>query len=319
MGTHTSTQTTINSFDISSFIEEHLRSPDHSWSIGISGAIGEFMYDEDEQITIEADADEIRVTTARGAMQINNVQGIKCLAYEEPSPCIKSWSQNVAFCIPESAAQTPQHSVLTELGVDQNAVVESSRGKLIFDMGVDSAILQFCVRTDDNELIRVLRENCGRPIFDSGNPASQAILDASPARVVISSLGRMEIESKIPKTPSETLVGPHTHLLPTLLASKRQGFAGIPEGYVEALTLYPEHPLFDKYGEKKAFKQSAYDEFQILLSNMGAQNYLQEKNRLNRAILENMEMDTIISGDLPWQRHAYKIAKMQAPLLKSFS
>jgi hypothetical protein len=251
-------------------------------------------------------------------MRIKNIPGTECIAYEEPSPCIKSWSQSVAFCIPESAITTPKRSVLTELGPDRNAVMESGREKLLFDMGVNSSTLQFCVRTNDDELLKVLRENCGRPIFESGNPAGQAIVDASPARVVISSIGRMEIENKIPKNPAETLVGPHTHLLPSLLASNRPGFSGLPEGYVEALTLYPEHPLFDKYGQKEDFKQSAYDNFQVLLNGMGRQNYLQEKNRLKQAILGNPEMDAIDSGELPWQRHAYQVAKMQAPLLKRF-
>lgn len=33
-------------------LEKHIRSAEHSWSIGVSGAIAEFMYEQDEQIVI---------------------------------------------------------------------------------------------------------------------------------------------------------------------------------------------------------------------------------------------------------------------------
>ena len=54
MSTRSYMDTTTNptgnsSFDVSSFIEEYLRSSVHSWSIGISGATGEFMYDDDDE------------------------------------------------------------------------------------------------------------------------------------------------------------------------------------------------------------------------------------------------------------------------------
>ena len=315
MGTHTSINTASGSIEITPFIEEHLRSAEHSWSIGISGAIGEFMYDNDEHVDITVANDQISAITERGAMRIDVSSELKCIAYEEPSPCTKSWSQSVAFCLPEPKANTPKYNVLTELGADHDAIVDSSSEKLLFDMGVGSSSLQFCVRTDDNELIAILRNNCGRPIFEPGNPASQAILDTSPARIVISALGRMEIENKIPTSASEVLVGPHTHLLPALLKSMRPGFTGLPEGYIEALTLYPEHPAFDKYGQKRDFKQSAYDNFQKLLKTFGPQNYYQEKSLLKEKILQGAELGKAEQSNSPWQKHAFRILKMQTPYL----
>ncbi len=315
MGTLTSTAADTD-FNIASFIEEHLSSPDHNWSIGISGAIGEFMYDNDEQISIEKNGKQVNIITPRGAMQINTDTNIKCVAYEEPSPCTKSWSQSVAFCLSESDARGEKNNRLTELGPDKNAITASSRKKILFDMGVGSAYLQFCVRTDEAGLLEILRNNCGRSIFEEGNPASMAILEASPARVVISALGRIEIESKIPTTPEETHAGPHTHLLPALLNAQRKTHVELPDGYVEVLTLYPEHPVFDKYGQSRKFDVSAYDKFQTLLNEFASEDYCSEKNRIRKAMLNETKHNDIDHGDIPLQVLAYRVAKLQVPFLK---
>ena len=62
------------------------------------------------------------------------------------------------------------------------------------------------------------------------------LLAASPDRVVSSPVGRIEVSGPIQRAvPS----GPHTHLLPDLLAQERllePGFA-LPEGYVACATL----------------------------------------------------------------------------------
>ena len=37
---------------LTDILKSHLESPVHAWSIGISGAIGEFMYDENEAVEL---------------------------------------------------------------------------------------------------------------------------------------------------------------------------------------------------------------------------------------------------------------------------
>ncbi len=316
MDINTEINTANTSVNISAFIEGYVRSSVHSWSIGIPGAIAEFMYDDDEYVDIKVDNTQISVTTARGAMQIDIPPGIKCVAYEKVSPCMKSWSQAVAFCMPESTALCKRHEVLTESGNDNNAIYSSSRQQALFDMGVGSSFLQFCIRSNDNDLVKILRNNCGRSIFEPGNPASQAILDASPTRVVISALGRIEVNGKIPVDSSELPVAPHTHLLPALLKSTNCPGTHVPAGFIEALTLYPEHPVFDKYGRDKAFKQSAYDDFQRLLSEHGSGEYCHEKSRAYKEILQNTGAGQLKTYAGPSQRLAWRIAELQAPFIK---
>jgi len=308
----------INSpVNIASFIEQHLRSSEHSWSIGIPGAIGEFMYDENEAVEFHINETQICATTPRGAMRIHIMDDLRCVAYEELSSCTRSWSQNVAFCIPENRAKLEQNNVLTYLGADENSINVSSRQKQLFDLGVDSPWLQFCIRTSDKDFLKLLKENSGRSIFESGNPVAMAVLENSPARVVTSALGRVEIETKIPQKATETLAGPHTHLLPTLLNSKKSPASEFPKGYVEVLSLYPEHPVFDKYGEVKLFQRPAYDNFQSLLTDYGFQDYRDEKNRINRELSEGLDTSHVTPGESSWQRRAFRIAKMQAAFLNN--
>lgn len=312
MSTNTIIETkTVN---IRSLIEEHLRSPEHSWSIGISGAIGEFMYDENEQVEVDVSADEISVLTARGAMSIKLGADIKCLAYEEMSSCTRSWSQNVVFFMPEEQAKLQENNVLTDLGFDKGSINTLSRGKQLFDLGVDSKQLQFCIRTDNKEFLKILKENCGRSIFDADNPVAAAVLEYSPARVVVSALGRIEIETRIPTTASETLSGPHTHLLPALLKAKQAAAVDLPCGYVEVLSLYPEHPAFDKYGEPRNFSKTAHDKFQDLLVVLGPAGYTSEKNRMNSSLLAGEE-ERATSSEIAKHLQMHRIAKIQAPFL----
>ncbi|MFT7459222.1 MAG: hypothetical protein ACI909_001899 [Planctomycetota bacterium] len=308
-----SNNTRIN---IPSFIKEHLRSAEHSWSIGISGAIGEFMYDNDEDVDIQSDDAQICIQSPRGAMRILLSDDLRCLAYEEISSCTRSWSQNVVFCVPESRAKIEKNNVLTYMSEDVQSINESSREKHLFDLGVDSPYLQFCIRTSDEKFTRLLTDNCGRSIFESGNPVATRVLENSPSRVVISALGRVEIETKIPQSASDTLAGPHTHLLPALLKANKAPVVGIPEGYVEALSLYPQHPAFDKYGDQKNFQRSAHEHFQNLLSEIGDEQYCVEKNRVSSLIKEDRSEDDDVSDYLPVQRRALRIAQIQAPFLE---
>jgi hypothetical protein len=302
------------SVNIRSLLEEHLRSSEHSWSIGISGAIGEFMYDENEHVELEVGADEISVFTARGAISIKLGADIKCLAYEEMSSCTRSWSQNVVFCMPEEQAKSPKNSVLTDLGVDKESINTLSRSKKLFDLGLESEKIQFCIRTDDEEFLKILEENCGKSIFDKDNPVAAAVLEYSPARVVISAVGRIEIETRIPTTASETQSGPHTHLLPALLKTNRQATVDLPRGYTEVLSLYPEHPAFDKYGESRNFSKTAHEKFQDLLKLLGPEGYTREKSRVN-SLLSTGEEDKMASTENDSRLQVHRIAKIQAPFL----
>jgi hypothetical protein len=90
----------------------------------------------------------------------------------------------------------------------------------------------------------------------------------------------------------------------------------LPHGYVEALTLYPEHPVFDKYGRPTPFNESAFNEFQKLLNKFGCKSYLDEKIKLSTETASDTDRPET-TAELPyWQAHASRIVKLQAPLLR---
>ncbi len=72
-----------------------------------------------------------------------------------------------------------------------------------------------------------------------------AIKEASPHRVCISALGRIEVYQHIPSAGRHvrTPEGPHTHLLLRLLKAGHAADTAIPPGFVACLTLYPARRL----------------------------------------------------------------------------
>ena len=87
-------------------------------------------------------------------------------------------------------------------------------------------------------------------LFEPGNPAMSLILRHSPHRVFVTRAGRVEVYQPIPAHGGVSPEGPHTHVLPKLLAHGRTHAATepIPAGWVSCAHSYPAHPLRDGYG-----------------------------------------------------------------------
>jgi len=252
-----------------SVITQHLGSHRHSWSIGVPGAIGEFMYDDGEPVTIETENNRLAARTPRGALCVNLPADTRCVAYRVRSACNRSWLQQVAFCVPYNTAVLAVNEALTELGTDDAGMTESANREFLFDLGLGSELVRFCIRTADNDLLDALRRATGQSVFATGNSVLAAIMKCSPDRVVISAAGRLEVYGPIPANNTESPHGPHTHLLPSLLKRDKPD-AFIPDGLVSALTLYPENPSFDKYGAKRKHDAEAEKAFAKLLHDFGA-------------------------------------------------
>jgi hypothetical protein len=117
----------------------------------------------------------------------------------------------------------------------------------------------------------------------------EAIVEASPHRVAISALARVEVYQGISKT--QTPEGPHTHVLPKLIASGRTHSANVPvpEGYLPCLALYPANPLFDGLGRDKPFDRVSFAAFQELLKLWGRPEYCAQKARAMAAVREGRD------------------------------
>src|SRR6202008_1144086 len=112
------------------------------------------------------------------------------------------------------------------------------------------------------------------------------ILSGSPHRVFMTRAGRAEIYQDIPPAGGTAPEGPHTHVLPKLLAHGRTPAAPepIPRGLVSCAHLYPAHPLRDARGRARPFDAARYGAFQRLLSRHVDVEHVRMKRNVVKAI-----------------------------------
>jgi hypothetical protein len=270
--------------DVFELIVEQLADTGAQWSLGTFGAIAEFMRDADEPAEISQSETSMAVVTPRGGIRIDARPDLRPIAFETITT--SAWSQRVAFCLPEAASAMRRRPVLTELGPDEQALRTQDRDAVLFDLGLGVHQVDCCVRTADADVISGLRAQAGRSLFEPGNPAMGLILRHSPHRVFVTRAGRAEVYQGIPVPGGKAPEGPHTHVLPKLLAHKRTHAATepIPRGFVSCAHLYPAHPLRDGYGRALAFDAKRYAAFQRLLSRYGDIEHVRLKRNVAKAL-----------------------------------
>ena len=118
------------------------------------------------------------------------------------------------------------------------------------------------------------------------------ILAANPHRVFISRLGRIEVYQPIPPPSGKSPEGPHTHVLPRLLQSRRTHPATepVPQGLIPCAHLYPPHPARDGLGEARPFDATHHQAFQRMMAACGDPTALATKRRV---------IDAVLAGELP--------------------
>ena len=213
--------------DPAEIVRRHLADPLTGWSVGTYGAIGEFQYEPGEP-GLQIDLEAMAVQTERGALAIVSLDDVHLFGLADDTGRLRE----IAFCSERHGAQ---RSTVTELG------------PVIFDVGVAAPHIDMLVRLrpDDAATAGALRAGAGRPLLAPGNPAGSAIAHASPTRILVSPVARIEVHQAIPPPDGRAPEGPHTHLLPKLLAQGRTRPPGspLPDGLYCGLSLYPRTRL----------------------------------------------------------------------------
>ncbi len=209
-------------------ITEHLGSSRSSWSIGVRGAIAEFLRAE-EEVTRERDLERLEVRTPRGALRISATKdAVRRVRYRN----------SLHFCLAQSRATLPTcNEVVTELGADKESISSDFTRHVLFDLGLGIPHVRACVRTAERSLLASLRKAAGNPLLGPDRTMVHMLAATSPHRVFISRLARIEVYGPIPteRTPN----GPHTHLLPDLLGSSDEALDElIPPAHHVCLSLY---------------------------------------------------------------------------------
>ncbi|WP_207908044.1 hypothetical protein [Bosea sp. BK604] len=206
-----------------------------------------------------------------------------------------------------------QRTVLSELGPDREALRIQDRDGILFDMGLGTLQVDICIRASDPGLIGTLRAAEGRSLFEAGNPAIGAILAAGPHRVFIARAGRCEVFQPIPPADGKSPEGPHTHLLPKLLAGGRTHAATepMPDDLVPFAHVVPAHPLKDAMGRRRAWDDGAHRRFQDLLARYGDAGLADLKSRFAAWVQDGREPDAFPIPADKFARHALKVARCQ--------
>jgi hypothetical protein len=279
-------------------LHRQIADPDTQWSLGTFGAIAEFSRDRDEPVSLRQSDHGVSAVTARGGLAIRADPRNRAFASE--SVTRTGWNQRIALCLPEDGCAMNRRTVLTELGADGEALRSEDRESVLFDLGLGALQADFCVRVDDCGTAARLRAHAGRPVFEPGNPAMGMILAANPHRVFLSRLGRIEVYQPIPPASGKSPEGPHTHVLPKLLNSKRTHSATepVPAGWIPCAHLYPPHPARDALGGSRPFDAARHDAFQRLIEAIGDPESLAIKRRVVTAIAAGEP-----PSDMAWDRH----------------
>ncbi|MFL1876321.1 DUF6925 family protein [Hansschlegelia beijingensis] len=256
--------------EVQALLERHLRSPETHWHIGTFGVVAEFMREADEPVAFPDDGG-LAAFTARGAIRLETTADLTLFAYETAMSRAKSWSQQVALCLPGDACAMNRRKVITELGQDLQAVRADDRRCLLFDLGLDRLQVDACVRTNDGRLIDILRRAEGRSFFDVSHGALMAVLKAGPHRVFMTRFGRAEVFLPILAEGMTSPSGPHTHVLPKLMRTGRTHAANapVPKHLVPCGGFAPPHPYRGARGLPASFDPERHAAFQSLLDRFG--------------------------------------------------
>jgi hypothetical protein len=211
------------------------------------------------------------------------------IAWDSLSGDGETWGHALAFCVPMPPASG---RVVRALGPDHQALRDEDRSASLYDLGVGTGCVTMAVRTRDAELIAALDDAAGQPVLGQSDVMG-CVLRSQPHRVLLSPAGRIEVYQSIPMPGGTSPTGPHTHLLPGLIAKDRPHSANtpIPAGWQSALTLHPPSPWRTALGERRLFCPRTDAAFAPLLRRFESA----EDRAVREAILAALDDAT-----LPW-------------------
>jgi predicted Fe-S protein YdhL (DUF1289 family) len=228
---------------IAAFAASSLKENSGTWVLGCYGACAEFFFPTGEGFEVSASGGTVTALSKQGALQLTTGSYARALQLR---PGNRGGGYEAIFLVmAKTRASLPAASVLTPLGPDEGAIDPEARRYPLFDLGLGRADSRFCVRPSMAELANELHRLSGRPLEEVLAKAGGLLVKHSPARVIETVLGRAEIFTPIPPPGGAPAVGPHTHLLPSLLAAGRSTPPGIdlPPAYALGATFYPKPDL----------------------------------------------------------------------------
>ena len=210
-----------------------------TWVGGIVGAVGEFAAAPGQSIDAELDGETVTANTPGAQLRFHINDDVRALTFETKETTLER-SRIVLAVKCERGCPNVAHA-LTALGADVDAIALEDRDGQIFDLGLGRKEARFCVRVGPGETRDALLSATGS-VFPAKLPRiAPELLADSPARVIETALGRIEVLTPIPQPGGQSLPGPHTHLLTDQIASGQAMPAGMeqPRAYLRGAIFYP--------------------------------------------------------------------------------
>lgn len=294
-------------------LSKALRDLETSWSIGTFGAIAEFFHSAQFPTRIEESATHLSAKTELGQLTIEWHDDLRLMPYEGLSKITTAWTQGVLVCLPETIATLNPRNGIHEIEPERSTLKTTTLRPVTFDLGLDVAHLEACIRTVDPELISVLRSHPGMSLFSKNPPLSTRIKSANPVRSFRTKVACIEIYQDIPEENEETPLGPHTHISERLLSRNQTQAATIPvtQGWVAVLAFYPPNPARDLNGELTAFSLDRHLKFQSLLMKHGSPEFTDAKLMFAEAMVSKSNPEDCPLPQSKNQRTAVRIAIRQ--------
>ncbi|MEL6208396.1 MAG: hypothetical protein AAFR47_24355, partial [Pseudomonadota bacterium] len=219
------------------FVAATLENAAGTWVLGVYGAVAEVMRSPEEPVEIRRDDESVVALTPRAALRITARRGTRAMAWREA----QDRPERIVLALPKVRLEEPGPAALTALGPDRDALMPGSADQPRVDLGLGRAEARFTIRSGDQALIDSLSATDGTAWPDHLAQTGAVIQAASPHRVIETPLGRAEIDAPIPAPAGRSPDGPHTHLLPDLIAQRLAvpPLLAMPSAFAAGAIFYP--------------------------------------------------------------------------------
>ncbi|MEM6743230.1 MAG: DUF1289 domain-containing protein [Pseudomonadota bacterium] len=225
--------------DVREFVLRSLREGAGTWALGVVSAVAEFAPPPGGLVEVEADGDGVVASTAGGLLRFRIDDDVRALVFDPPET--PETLRRVVLAVKRERGRLPAVDTIDDLGPDRDAIRAEDRDARLFDLGLGRKEGRFCVRCPSGPARDALAGAVGMSLASALPRIGPAMVQANPARVVESALGRIEVASAIPAPGGVSPPGPHTYLLPDHLATGRALPAGmlLPHSYLPGAIFHP--------------------------------------------------------------------------------
>ena len=284
--------------------------PAHAYSLGVQGALAEFMRQPDEPCEYHVIGTQNRLVSERGALSVNSKSPLKLYAGEFYSNGSGGWRQALGLYQSAGISIRAGRRVITDLGQDHEALIADGHGAQLFDLGLGIAHVDVCISSRDSAFIKLMQAHTGEVLFTPGSPLLGEILKVSPRRVFLCAAARLEVNTPIPLEHSPH--GPHTHLLVERLGLPEANVCCTSPDQLCMLNIHPAHPCRNLFGVENAFDERRHRSFQALLAQYGPPEYVEFKRHVLEVLNNEGSPERMLPMTNKTQRMAARLTVRQA-------